>query len=450
MKRVLKSDKIFDSTSLFAVSFVLITLGILMIVGRNKLYFEVINIFLSTILILGVFQFIRYFFLKLKPQEKQVTFTRSLAYLLFCLFLSVFKEIPLSVMPIIFAIYMLLNGIIKLMTYLILFSSRANGRLFQLFLAIVYFIISIPVLFSPIEKVGTMLIFLGSYTILLGINYFIDFLAVIVPSRVKKSIRRRFRITLPAILEALIPYQVLREINYYWNKDVYDMPLVYEEKKIQENPDLEVFIHVAPNGYNRFGHIDVCLDNRIISYGAYDFSTSKLNNMIGEGMLFETDRDKYVEYCTYYSDKTLFCFGLKLSKRQKDNVKEQIEELLSNATYFETAYEKDRKYKVKKDWYDDYPSRLNKITGAKFYKVNSGPFKTFFVFGCNCSKLADNIIGKSGCDILKMTGIITPGTYYEYLNQEFYRKNGLVISKIIYNNHAPRENKNIFTSSSIL
>ena len=69
MKRVLKSDKIFDSTSLFAVSFVLITLGILMIVGRNKLYFEVINIFLSTILILGVFQFIRYFFLKLKPQE---------------------------------------------------------------------------------------------------------------------------------------------------------------------------------------------------------------------------------------------------------------------------------------------------------------------------------------------------------------------------------------------
>ena len=47
--------------------------------------------------------------------------------------------------------------------------------------------------------------------------------------------------------------------------------------------------------------------------------------------------------------------------------------------------------------------------------------------------LADSIIGKSGTDILKINGIITPGTYYEYLNREFQKKNSMVISKNIYN-----------------
>ena len=47
--------------------------------------------------------------------------------------------------------------------------------------------------------------------------------------------------------------------------------------------------------------------------------------------------------------------------------------------------------------------------------------------------LADYIIGKSGIDLLKMNGVITPGAYYEYLNREFQKKNSMVISRKIYN-----------------
>ena len=32
-----------------------------------------------------------------------------------------------------------------------------------------------------------------------------------------------------------------------------------------------------------------------------------------------------------------------------------------------------------------------------------------------------------------MNGVITPGTYYEYLNREFQKKNSMVISRKIYN-----------------
>lgn len=451
MKSFLKSDQLFKATNLFLASISLIILGTLMLVGKNQLYFSVIDIFISMLLVLGIFQFIKYFFLKLKTQDKKVTFIRSFTYLLFCLILSFIREIPQSILPLIFAIYMLLNGGIKLLTYFVLLLSKANGRLIQLFLAFIYFIIGFPLLFSPIKKVDTMLIFIGSYMILLGLTYFFDFLAGILPRRVKSRIRRRFRITLPVFLEAVLPYQVLREINYYWDKEAFDIPLICEEKKNDVIPDLEVFVHVAPSSYNRFGHVDICMDNVVMSYGAYDFTTSKLFNMIGEGMIFQVNRDKYINYCTHYSNKTLFCFGLRLTEKQKSNVEKQIEFIMNSVVPYETIYEKEirEKGQVSENFYDDYPSKLVSLTNAKFYKVQSGSFKTFFVLGVNCCKLADNIIGKSGIDLLKMTGIITPGTYYEYLNHEFYKKNGMVVSKIIYNNEVIKEKKKFFSTGSI-
>jgi len=451
MKSILKSDQFFEATSFFVTSIALIILGILILIGKNQLYFSVIDMFISSLLILGILQFIRYIFLTLKPQEKKVTFTRSFFYLLFCLILSSFPSIPRSILSLLFSIYMLLNGGIKLITYFILLSSKSNGRLGQLILALIYFVVGIPLLFSPIQKVDTMLIFLGWYTVLLGITYFFDFLSEIIPKKVKIRLRRHFRITLPVLLEAILPYQVLREINYYLNKEAFDIPMVYEEKKSEIIPDLEVFIHVAPSGYNRFGHVDVCMHGVVLSYGAYDFSTSKLFNMIGEGMVFQVDREKYIDYCTHYSNKTLFCFGMKLTDRQKSNVEKQIHSIMENVNYYETNYERDKrlKKKVKKDSYTDYPSVLTSLTDAKFYKVQSGPFKTFFVLGVNCCKLADNVIGKSGSDLLKMTGIITPGTYYEYLNQEFYKKNSMIISKIIYNNKSIKTKKKLFSTGSI-
>ncbi len=451
MEPILKSDKLLNSTTSLATSLSLIISGLIMVIGRDWLYTSVVNIFISLLLLVGVFQFIKYIFQKLSQKERKETFTKSFSYLLFCLILSSFRTIPLSIMPLIFSIYMLLNAGIKFLTYFVLLQSKENGRLSELFFAIIYLAIGIPLLFAPIKNVSTMLILIGSYFILLGFTYLKDFITTLIPTRVKTKIRRKFRVTLPVLLEAIIPYSVLKEINYQWNKDAFNKNLVYEEKKIEEKSDLEVFIHVAPSGYNRFGHVDICVGSKIISYGGYDFATSKLFNMIGEGTLFEADRDKYIDVCTRHSNKTLFCFGLKLTERQKENIGKQIDSIMNNTIPFLTPYEKDKQehIKRKKSEYQDYPSRLVILANAKFYKITKGPFKTFFVLGVNCCKLADNIIGKSGVDILKMTGLITPGAYYEYLNQEFYRKNSMVISKTTYNNHMVKNKRKIFSSGSM-
>ena len=35
-------------------------------------------------------------------------------------------------------------------------------------------------------------------------------------------------------------------------------------------------------------------------------------------------------------------------------------------------------------------------------------------------------------EVLKIVGIISPGTYYEYLEENYRRKNSNVVSKVIY------------------
>ena len=82
--------------------------------------------------------------------------------------------------------------------------------------------------------------------------------------------------------------------------------------------------------------------------------------------------------------------------------------------------------------YEDYASTLYKMTGATFYKFKTGKFKTFFILSTNCVALADQILGAAGTDIIKLSGFIAPGSYYDYLYREYCKKNSMVVSYKVY------------------
>ena len=163
--------------------------------------------------------------------------------------------------------------------------------------------------------------------------------------------------------------------------------------------------------------------------------------MIGDGVVFTTTRDKYIPFCIEHSKKTIFAFGLKLTDRQKEKINKAIDNIFKDLVEWHPPYQvalddaKKRKLKrkVNQNKYSDYASCLYHATNAKFYKFSKGKWKKYFVVGNNCCRLADYIVGKSGIDLLKMYGVITPGAYYEYLNREFKKKNSMVISRKIYN-----------------
>lgn len=81
---------------------------------------------------------------------------------------------------------------------------------------------------------------------------------------------------------------------------------------------------------------------------------------------------------------------------------------------------------------DEYLDDLARDTDATFYKFSCGNFKTYYLFGTNCVKLVDNILGASGINVVAVNGIITPGTYYDYLDRQFTLQGTRVISRTVY------------------
>ena len=95
---MIKSDKLFNATNSLIIGIGLLLIGILMIVGKDWLYINFINIFLIAILFLSIKQFVNYFIGKKK--DKKMNFTKCFLNLLFCLTISFFNNIPLSILPI--------------------------------------------------------------------------------------------------------------------------------------------------------------------------------------------------------------------------------------------------------------------------------------------------------------------------------------------------------------
>jgi len=332
----------------------------------------------------------------------------------------------LALFPIIFGFYMLINGIIKLLTYIIYKEQKLKGYHPTLLASIIDFLFSFIMLTDPSANIKRLTIILGIYLILFGLSYLYDLLKDLFPKLFSNS--RKFRITLPTFISVLIPYSVYTRINNTLDK--YMTPVNIKNKKISGKIDLEIFIHVKESNSGKVGHADLCFDNKVYSYACYDEESKKLFKTIGDGTFIIIDnKDTYLKFCTFHSKKTIFSFGITLTEKQKKKIHDELNRIQEYSYRWHCLQEIDNKNE-----YTDYASILYKNTNAKFYKFSKGKWKKYFLFSTNCVKLVDKVLGSTGSDILKINGIITPGAYYNYLDNEFKRQNSNVIAKYIYTN----------------
>jgi len=355
--------------------------------------------------------------------------------LLFGYFIHYFQETFLSFFPIIVGLYILLHSVAKIIHFILNQKRNLKDQLVTLLWGITDAIFSLSFLLQPKGNIRNLTILLGCYFILMSSTYLYDFLRDIFP-KVDIFKKQKIRFSLPVIFLTFIPYTVLTKLNKLLNQNITIVSI--KDKPVSQNVDLEIFIHVKQKGNGRFGHADICFENKVYSYGNYDRSSFKLFASIGEGILFEiSDKEKYLNFCMHHSKKMLFCYGITLTKEQKEKVKNQIKKLKSN-TY--RWYAKAEKEKHELEEFSDYPSILYDYTQAKFYKFKRSSFKIYFLLTTNCVKLVEYVANAVGMDILNINGIITPGTYYNYLESEFKRKNSNVITKTVYHEHDERDN----------
>lgn len=358
------------------------------------------------------------------------------------LVLACFPVKVLSLLPLIFGIWIVFNALIKTVTFVELQKNRVQGRLLALLSALISYGFGLTFVLHPTMHIASVIQVAGIYLILYGATNLGDVFRELLPR--KKTSARGFRMPLPVWLAALIPYNMIRRVNDLIEGDLthkaHPGDQVYDGQKEDTPPDLEVFVHVAPEGSSMFGHVDICFEGTVLTYGCYDDRTKWLLTALGEGhLIIIDDRDSYIPFCIKESNKTIFGFGLRLTEEQKQSVRKQIGLLTPLLIRWYPDGQLAAMGKPNRGAVDDYASRLYEATGARFYKFRSGRFKTYFVLGTNCVLLADRLIGASGSDIIHVSGIITPGTYYDYLNRQYLLQNSNVISRHAYTMGNQRE-----------
>ena len=409
------TEKAITKISLIINSILFITVGFIIIFYKTK-YLDLFHLINSLLIIgLGGISLI----LNILKTKRIKDILLSLSTLGIGIFFYNNKRKFLSLFPIMFGIYMLVNGIIKFVTYVV-FKKVENENFYNVLLgSVIDFIFSYIMIKEPSENIDNLTIILGIYIILFGVTYAKDFLKEIFPDIMRK--KRKKRITLPIIVSSMMPYGVLLKINNALNS--YETPVKVKNKKVSGNMDLEIFIHVKDTAIGRFGHADLCYKGMVYSYGCYDEKSKKLFESLGNGTLFKTsERDKYLKFCTTNSDKTIFAFGITLTDKEKEKIEKRLKEI-EDDTYSWNPKESEK---------NSYAQKLVKKTQAKFYKFKNSNYKTYFLMSTNCVKLVDDVVGTTGSDLLTINGVITPGAYYEYLENEFKKKNSNVITNQIY------------------
>ena len=304
----------------------------------------------------------------------------------------------------------------------------------NLLVALVYIFFGIEMVFSANEGRLFSLIF-GTYLILFSLNIFSDALVNLMGSNTRaQKAKKRIRISMPVIFAAFLPIKLLKKVNKLVEEDP-DALLLLSDQTNKQTSDLTIFIHTREGLITGMGHVDICIDNLVYSYGNYDSATWKFGGFLADGVMVEMDSKSHIKQALEVENKILMAYELALTPEHKKAVAAKLNEIIKDLIPWEPLAEQNKKGEIKGklDNYNDIASQLYKSYKAKFYKFKFGnPFKTYYAMGTNCVKLADTIVGKSGINLLKVNGIITPGSYLDYLDRLYERGDSIVVSRTLY------------------
>lgn len=428
------NSKRINAISLFLWWIMLFSIGLFITITKVAFLKFVITLFSTGFIVSGIYTIT--YILFVGKHKKELRISSAVGNIIVGVILISCQNISLSILPILFSAYTIFNAAIKFIDFSLYRKEKVKGNTLTLVEGILLIVFGVTVLFSPLLYIDNVMGIIGIYCMIYSFTFLSDFFREILPRKIKNNLKRKFRISLPAFMVAFLPKKMLKAVNDYLNNmnEPDDIP-DFEEKKIDTEPDVEVYIHVSESGFGSIGHVDIGMGDYVVSFGNYDSNSLRLFDAVGDGVLFFAKKSNYIPYCINSSNKTLFAYGLKLNDEQKKEVKHYLESLLDYAVEWKPPYqiasEQDKTAKIEE--FKDYASNLYYNTEAKLYKFKKGRMKKYFVLGTNCVKIADSILGKAGTDILKINGIISPGTYLDFLEKEFCRKNSIVITKRIYN-----------------
>ena len=346
----------------------------------------------------------------------------SLVLILIGIFFYADKYRLLVIFPVAFSFYIILISLIKLSTFIIYKRGNYKGFYVLFFTIIIDFVFALLIINHPVNSIAYLTIVMGIYLIFISIQYMMDFFYVYHTYNNKN---RQFRWTVPKILTVFLPFNIAEAINKNLNEPVTEVKMT--NKKVSGKVDMEVLIAVKNSNIGKFGHGEIVFDNLVYSYGSYDEESKRFFGTVGDGTIFTVEKEKYLDFCTRHSGKTFFSFGITLTDNQKERVKKRLKQIMDDTYRWMPPSEVDPKGD-----FQDYGSCLYRETKATFYKFDDkNKYRLYYALWNNCVKLIDDILGSTGSSLLALNGVITPGTYYYFLDDKFRTPNSNIIRKQI-------------------
>ena len=142
--------------------------------------------------------------------------TNILGILIHLLFACIFiftPKLPLSIVVMVFALYVSIMGISHFVTYCYYRKEKVNGRLLFLLSAIVLIVVGISFILSPSVHAKEMTYIFILYTLYLGIKYMLSSMKELLSENRKNSLKRRIRVSLPIFMVAFMPRVMIEYIN---------------------------------------------------------------------------------------------------------------------------------------------------------------------------------------------------------------------------------------------
>lgn len=337
----------------------------------------------------------------------------------------------MALVPVVLGVWLLILGIVKGITsYLMVHDHLPHARR-QIFFTIVCLLSAAALIFKPIEYSLEVILVCGAYFIIYGIFFIYRSIIALIPESVVEAIDNRFQLAIPTMMGALLPPHLMKVILSRSESDRQQEDFEVIKKEIQ--CDLEVIVHVAKSGPAQLGHCDLTYHGMLLSYGCYDPHVRYLLGTYGDGVAIIAPKNEYLYNCLKNENKVLVVFGLVLNKRQKEQLHQSLLESFEKFEPFYSDEELKRQGIEPKGICDDYLSRVTRhVANSHFYKIKEGKFKTFFVFYTNCVSYVSKHLSKIGFSILDFSGIISPGAYYDFLNNEFKSGKGCVVYRKVY------------------
>ena len=406
----------------FGVSFIMDALN-----AWNHMY----QIIFFVSIALGVIKILNLIF-NFKKAERKI---QQLADIILWVIMLVFgisnPKLLYRLVPTFIGCWILLHAIVKLIVIYIKIKDHLTIHVYRIFFLFVDLSISSFLINNPLGHQKLIGFCIGFYFIFYGLNRFLDLLKECIPNTKKESIDHHIQLAIPPFLSALLPPHLIRTLL---NKDKEDeIKEEFDEIKDNISIDLEVLIHLAPSGPAMFGHTDLIYHDYVISYGCYDPHERHLFGTLGDGVVLTAQKDTYIYNCLKNENKILIGFGIHLNETQKQQIEQQIKKLTEQFYPFYSDEERKRMKLPYKGECDDYISRVTRTSPTShFYKIKEGKLKTFFVLSTNCVYFMSTILHVLGLNLIDISGIISPGAYYDFMNKQFKSNKGFVISRKLY------------------